>query len=128
MLEHNVLDFSKCIDGNSTLSNVLINGEREPIVIKGTLVHPLVQLKDINLHQLSLDWLQIIQGSIVASQKLTELIDMNHVIFFLKSDVDNSLWNVLSNSVKKFGFSDDHFELRMKVDMVLYFITLFLSL
>ena len=44
---------------------------------------------------------------------------MAHVVFFLESDIDDSIWNVLPNSVQEFSLSDDYFKLRIEVYFVL---------
>jgi hypothetical protein len=43
----------------------------------------LLKSLDFTLHQLFLNSFQSTQSSIVASQKLVELIDVSHVVFFL---------------------------------------------
>ena len=50
---------------------------------------------------------------------MIKLIDVLHVVFFLESNVDDSLWNAFSNSVKELSFSDDDLELWLKLNGVL---------
>ena len=40
---------------------------------------------------------------------------MSHVVFLLKSNVDDSLWNWLSDSIQELGLTDDNFQLRGKI-------------
>lgn len=50
---------------------------------------------------------------------MVKLIDVLHVVFFLESNVDDSLWNAFSNSVEELSFSDDDLELWLKLNGVL---------
>ena len=49
---------------------------------------------------------------------MVKLIDVLHVVFFLESNVDDSLWNAFSNSVEELSFSDDNLELWFKLNGV----------
>ena len=40
---------------------------------------------------------------------------MSHVVFLLKSNVDDSLWNWLSDSIQELGLTDDNFQLWGKI-------------
>jgi hypothetical protein len=80
-------------------------------VVFGTLVHPSVELGDLLIKQAFFNWLQIAESLIVSSQKLIKLVNVPHVILFLKSYVDNSLRNFLANAIKELGFTNDNFQL-----------------
>jgi len=49
---------------------------------------------------------------------------MNHVIFLLKSNVDNCLGNVFTDSVKELGFSNDDLKFWSEVYMVRNFVSM----
>lgn len=57
---------------------------------------------------------------------MVKLIDVLHVVFFLESNVDDSLWNAFSNSVEELSFSDDDLELWLELNGVLDVVTNFL--
>jgi len=80
-------------------------------VVFGTLVHPSVELGDLLIKQAFFNWLQIAESLIVSSQKLIKLVNVPHVILFLKSYVDNGLRNFLANAIKELGFTNDNFQL-----------------
>ena len=44
---------------------------------------------------------------------------MHHVLLLLQSDVDNSVGDFLSNTVKELGLTDDHSQVRVEVDLIL---------
>ena len=58
---------------------------------------------------------------------MVKLIDVLHVVFFLESNVDDSLWNAFSNSVEELSFSDDDLELWLELYGVLDVVTNFLA-
>lgn len=43
---------------------------------------------------------------------------MAHVIFFLKSDVDDRVRDFLTDTVEELGFSDNYLELGVEVDLI----------
>jgi len=67
-------------------------------VVLRALVHMLVQLLNVIVQKTSLNWSQIANCGLIASQKLVKLVNVAHVVLFLKSDVDDCLWYLLSNS------------------------------
>ena len=87
-------------------------------MVFGSLVHPSVKLGDLLIKQALFNWLQIAEGLVVTSQKLVKLVNMSHVVFFLESDVDNSLGDFLANTIKKLRFTDNNFQLWGKVNVV----------
>jgi len=107
MLKNDVLGLSESVDSNLALSDVLIDRQGEPVMVLDTLIHMLVELVNINLHKLLFDWLQVGHGRFVSSQKLVQFVNVNHVVLFLKSNINDCLRNSLANSVKKLGLSDD---------------------
>ena len=84
-------------------------------MVFNSLVHMSLELFDISLHELLLNWLQIVKSRVVASKQLIKLVHMSHVVFLLKSNVDDSLWNWLSDSIQKLGLTDDNFQLWGKI-------------
>lgn len=118
MLKNDVLSLLESVDSNLALSDVLIDRQREPVVVGDTLVHMLVKLFNINFQKLLLDWLQVGHGRLVSSQELVQFVDVNHVVLFLKSNVDDCLRNGLADSIEELGFSDDDSELTGKVHLV----------
>jgi len=107
MLKNDVLGLSESVDSNLALSDVLIDRQGEPVMVLDTLIHMLVELVNINLHKLLFDWLQVGHGRFVSSQKLVQFVNVNHVVLFLKSNINDCLRNSLANSVKELGLSDD---------------------
>lgn len=83
-----------------------------------SLVHPTVEFVDLFIKKLFLNWLKIAESRVVTSKELVQLVDMAHVVFLLESNVDDCLRDVLSNTVKELGLSDNDFELRCKIDCI----------
>jgi hypothetical protein len=50
------------------------------------------------LHQFLFNGFQSTQSGVVTSKKLIKLINVSHVVFLLKGDVNDSLWDWLTNS------------------------------
>lgn len=118
MLENDVLGLSESVDSDLALSDVLINRQGEPVMVGDTLIHMLVELLNIDFQKLLFDWLQVGHGRLVTSQKLVEFVDVDHVVLFLKSNVNDCLWDGLADSIKELGFPDDDSKLTSKVDFV----------
>ena len=115
MLKDDVLGLLESVDGHLAFLDVLINGKGEPVVVLNTLVHMSLELFDISLHELLLNCLQIVNSRVVGSKQLIKLVHMSHVVFLLKSNVDDSLWNWLSYSIQELGLTDDNFQLWGKI-------------
>ena len=87
-------------------------------MVGDTLIHMFVELLNIDFQKLFFDWLQVGHGRFVTSQKLVEFVDVDHVVLFLKSNVNDCLWDGLADSIKELGFPDDDSKLTSKVDFV----------
>jgi len=94
-------------------------------VVLVTLVHVSVELVDLGVHQLLLDWLEIAESGFVASEELLESVDVPHVVFLLEGDVDDGLGNAFADSVQELGFSDNHFQVGCEVHFVIHAVTNF---
>jgi hypothetical protein len=99
VLENNILNLLECADAGVAHSDVLVDGETEPVVVLDSLVHLHIEHGDLRLEELSLDWLHVAHSSVVCSQKLIQLVNVPHVVLLLKGDVDDSLRDLFSNSV-----------------------------
>lgn len=84
-------------------------------MVVGSLVHPLVELLDLLFKEFLLYWLEMAKGKVIASEKLVELVNILHVVLLLQSNVDDCLWNVLTNPLQELGFTDDDLELWIKL-------------
>lgn len=49
------------------LFDVLVDRERKPVVVVGTLVHPLVELLDLLFKELLLYWLEMAESKVITS-------------------------------------------------------------
>jgi len=49
---------------------------------------------------------------------LVKFVNVLHIVFFLKSNVDDGLWNVLSDSLKELGFTNNNLELWIELNSV----------
>lgn len=117
-MKNDVLGLSESVDSNLALSNVLIDRQGEPVMVGDTLVHVLVELFNVNFQKLLFDWFQVGHSRLVSSQKLVQFVDVNHVILFLKSNVNDCLRDRLADSIEELGFSDDDSKLTSKVHLV----------
>jgi hypothetical protein len=118
MLKDSGFGFSESINGLLALLDKFIDGKREPVVVLGSFVHMLLKSLDFTLHQFLFDGFQSTQCGVVASKKLIKLVNVSHVVFLLKSNVNDSLWDWLSDSFKELSFSDNDFKLWSKVNKV----------
>lgn len=62
VLENYVLGLLESVNGHLALFDVLVNGKREPVVVLDSFVHMSLELLDVSLHELLLNWLQIVEG------------------------------------------------------------------
>ena len=62
VLEDDVLGLLESVYGHLALFDVLIDGKREPVVVFDTLVHVSLELLDISLHELFLNWFQVVKS------------------------------------------------------------------
>ena len=81
-------------------------------------VHHIVELLDMTFKKFLFNWLNSRKCLVIFSNELVQLINASQVIFFLKRDVDNSLWDLFSYSVKELCFSNDNLELRREVNSI----------
>lgn len=107
------------LDSILALLNELRNGEREPVMVVLTLVHQQVQFVYVLLEESHLNGSQVLESGVVTSQQLVELVDVAHVILFLEGDVNDCVWDFLTDSVKELGLPDDDFQLGVEVNLVL---------
>lgn len=96
-------------------------------MIFGSLIHPSVQLVDLFAQEFFLNWHELAESAVVASEQLVELVNVSHVVLLLKGNVGDSLWDCLTDSVQEFGFSDDNLKLWSKVNIIcVYLVNCFL--
>ena len=89
-----------------------------------TFVHQTIQFLNLLFQQLFLDWSKVKQSAVVTSKELIKLIDMTHIVFLLERDIDNSIGDILSNSVKELRLSNYHLKFWVKVNLVPLIFTL----
>lgn len=83
-----------------------------------TLVHESLQLLDLVMHQLSLDWHQVAERIVVAAEQLLQFVDVAHVVFLLEGNVRDGRRDWLTDAIQELGLSDSDTELRVEVDVV----------
>jgi hypothetical protein len=115
---HIGLSFLEGVDGRSALLDVLVDRQREPVVVLGSLIHVLVKFLDIVTQKPSLDWSKIAYRLLVASKELVEFVHVTHIVLLLKSNIDYCLRNGFADSAQEFGFANGDPQLWRKVDFI----------
>ena len=118
LLEDAALGVLELFDLLVALLNVLTDGQGEPVVVIETLVHLALELVDILEEQLLLDSAQVAESRVVRAEELVKAINMLHIVFLLKSNIYDRVWNILANAVKELGLADDHAKVWIEVHFV----------
>jgi len=115
--EDTVLHLLKLVDGLLALTNILHDGEGEPVIVTGTLLHLEVQLTEHGQQELLLYRLESLESGVIVAQQLVKLVNVAHVIVLLESDVDDGRGDVLADAVEELGLADDHLQLGVEVHL-----------
>ena len=116
VLQNTSFNFFETFDGKLAFLNKLANGQRKPVVVLETLAHFTVQGADLLRKKIAFASSQVAQSGVISAQKLVELVNVAHIILLLKSNVDDCVRDLFSDSVQKFGFPNNDLQLGVEVD------------
>lgn len=106
MTHHIGFGFLESVDGCSALLDVFVDGQGEPVMVLGSLIHVLVKLLDIVSQQPSLNWSKIAYRLLISSKELIEFVHITHVVLLLQSNIDDCLRDRLANSAQELGLAN----------------------